>query len=169
MPLISDSPAGCARCEVRSRIQVFRNFFESFGTFLIATFVLLGSVAAWAYFTARKEEKEKQEEQARRAQLAAQQKAEHEAQRRQQEIEDRERKDLLQREHEARRPICAHCGKKTLGVFRHTRIDGTPDRRYHDNPVLCNQCYRSYQPVRPWNLPSQEPSSEQGPRGTGEA
>jgi hypothetical protein len=64
------------------------------------------------------------------------------------------RRKLLAAEHEARRPICSHCGKKTAPVFRHRKINGGPDMRYHDNPVLCNQCFKPYAGVRPWNLPN---------------
>lgn len=62
------------------------------------------------------------------------------------------RQALLLAEHEARRPVCAHCGKKTKAIFRHRRADGGADRRYHDNPALCNKCFEPYAPVRPWNL-----------------
>lgn len=64
------------------------------------------------------------------------------------------RRKLLAAEHEARRPICSHCGKKTEPVFRHRKIGGGPDMRHHDNPVLCNRCFKPYAGVRPWNLPN---------------
>lgn len=59
------------------------------------------------------------------------------------------RQERLIAEREARRPICAHCGKKTEGIFRHRRIDGSLDRRYRDNPLLCNRCFKPYEPRRP--------------------
>lgn len=65
--------------------------------------------------------------------------------------EQEARRKLLAAEHEARRPICSHCGKKTSPVFRHQKKDGSPDMRYHDNPVICNQCFKPYAGVRPWN------------------
>ena len=66
------------------------------------------------------------------------------------------RQAQLAAEHEARRPICTHCGKKTEPIYRHRKIDGGPDRRYHDNPLLCNKCFKPYAGVRPWNLPDAE-------------
>lgn len=71
-----------------------------------------------------------------------------------------ERRALLAAEHEARRPICLHCGQKTEPVSQHRRIDGGPDIRYKDNPVLCNRCYKPYSGVRPWNLPPDHPKAE---------
>jgi hypothetical protein len=70
--------------------------------------------------------------------------------------EQEARKKLLAAEHEARRPICTHCGNKTEGVYRHRRINGGPDRRYLDNPLLCNKCFKPYAGIRPWNLPRSE-------------
>ncbi len=73
--------------------------------------------------------------------------------------QERNRRKLLADEHEARRPLCAHCGRKTGSMFRHRRVDGSADRRYHDNPLLCNQCFQPYEPVRPWNLPETKPET----------
>ncbi len=75
----------------------------------------------------------------------------------QQESEHDARRKLLAAEHEARRPICSHCGKKTEPVFRYRKIDGGPDMRYRNNPVLCNKCFQPYAGVRPWNLPNGGP------------
>jgi hypothetical protein len=77
------------------------------------------------------------------------------------EAEKEARRKLLAAEHEARRPICSHCGKKTAPVFRHRKLNGGPDMRYHDNPVLCNQCFKPYAGVRPWNLPNADAQNDQ--------
>lgn len=50
---------------------------------------------------------------------------------------------------ESRNAICSHCGKKTSPVFLHRRVDGSADRRYRDNPMLCNGCLNPYSPERP--------------------
>lgn len=69
--------------------------------------------------------------------------------------------ETLAAEREARRPVCAHCGKKTQALFQHRRIDGSPDRRYRNNPLLCNQCFRPYQPVKPSsNSPKNDPNPQ---------
>lgn len=56
------------------------------------------------------------------------------------EAEEAQRK--LDEEHEARRPICTHCHEKTEPVFRHQKLNGSPDMRYRDNPLLCNKCFQ---------------------------
>lgn len=70
--------------------------------------------------------------------------------------EQEARKKLLAAEHEARRPICTHCGNKTEPVYRYRRVNGGADRRYLDNPLLCDKCYKPYAGIRPWNLPPSE-------------
>ncbi len=50
---------------------------------------------------------------------------------------------------ESRQVICSHCGKKTSPVFLHRRVDRSADRRYRDNPMLCNRCLKPYSPARP--------------------
>ena len=72
----------------------------------------------------------------------------------QRELEHDGRQRLLAAEHEARRPVCSHCGRKTEPVFRYRKADGRPDMRYRDNPLLCNKCFRPYSGVRPWKLPN---------------
>lgn len=64
-------------------------------------------------------------------------------------VQEQVHKEKLAAEREARRPLCAYCGKKTGSIFQHRRIDGSPDRRYRDNPLLCNRCFKPYSPVRP--------------------
>jgi uncharacterized protein HemX len=61
----------------------------------------------------------------------------------------KDERDAQAAEYEARRPICTHCGKKTEPILKHRRIDGSQDRRYHNNPLLCNRCYRPYAPETP--------------------
>ncbi len=146
----------------------FSNFFESFWTFVVTAITLLVSVAALAYNLARRNELAKQQIRHRDEKLAAHQEAERAAERLRQEQKDCERQELLEREHEARRPVCGHCGKKTQGVFLYRRVDGTPDRRYRDNPLLCYQCLKPYQPIRPWNFPKQTQNNGQIPSGAGE-
>lgn len=68
------------------------------------------------------------------------------------------RQAMLLAEHEARRPVCAHCDKKTKAIFRHLRADGGADRRYRNNTALCNQCFEPYAPVRPWSLNNSDES-----------
>ncbi len=70
------------------------------------------------------------------------------------------KRETLAAEREARRPVCIHCGKKTQALFQHRRIDGSPDRRYHNNPLLCNQCFRTYQPVKPSNVTKNDPDPQ---------
>lgn len=73
-------------------------------------------------------------------------------------LEEREvRRLLLATEHEARRPICSHCGKKTSPVFLHRKKDGSADGRFRENPLLCDKCFKPYAGVRPLNLPEKKP------------
>jgi hypothetical protein len=36
-------------------------------------------------------------------------------------------------------PKCKSCGSRSFG-HTHRRVDGGPDRRYHDNPIRCQRC-----------------------------
>jgi hypothetical protein len=67
--------------------------------------------------------------------------------------EQEARKKLLVEEHEARRPICTHCSKKTEPIYTYRKINGEPDMRHRNNPILCNKCFKPYSGVRPWKLP----------------
>ena len=74
-------------------------------------------------------------------------------------LEEQEvRRMLLAAEHEARRPICIHCNKKTNPVFLHRKKDGSADGRFRENPLLCDKCFQPYAGVRPWNISKKEPS-----------
>lgn len=35
---------------------------------------------------------------------------------------------------------CANCGSKAGSDYTHRRVDGGPDRRYHNNPIRCRSC-----------------------------
>ena len=37
--------------------------------------------------------------------------------------------------------VCKTCGHKGALVFFHRRIDGGPDRRYGNNPLVCPSCH----------------------------
>jgi hypothetical protein len=42
---------------------------------------------------------------------------------------------------------CGNCGSKAGRRFRYQRVDGGPDRRYHNNAVICRSC------GKPWIVP----------------
>lgn len=150
-------------------VFIFRNYFESFWAFVATTITLLTSVIAGTYIATRMKDRSQQQRVALEERRVAHQEAQQAAERQLMEQRTRERRQKLEQEHEARRPVCGHCGKKTEGVFLHRRIDGSPDRRYRENPVLCNRCLKPYQPVRPWNLPHATQGDDQTSRGPGEA
>lgn len=132
----------------RAISDAFKFFLDNWPLFLI---VLVG-IGLWVAATVY----------SRRTRVREREEREAEATMKQQEAEKlaQAKRETLAAEQEARRPVCAHCGKKTQGLFQHRRIDGSPDRRYHNNPLLCNQCFRPYQPVRPSNLPKNTPDSQ---------
>jgi hypothetical protein len=37
-------------------------------------------------------------------------------------------------------PICPSCHARGDFVYRHSRVDGGPDMRYHSNPLICRKC-----------------------------
>jgi len=49
---------------------------------------------------------------------------------------------------ENRLPLCSHCKKKTSPIFQFRKVDGSADRRYRDNPLLCDKCFKLYAPER---------------------
>ena len=42
------------------------------------------------------------------------------------------------------RPQCGYCESRVGHRYTHSRIDGGPDRRYHNNPLICINCGRKW-------------------------
>lgn len=57
------------------------------------------------------------------------------------------------------RPWCKNCGSKQGWTYRHVRIDGGPDRRYNDNPKVCESCRARWIPVTRKDVHTTENSS----------
>lgn len=55
----------------------------------------------------------------------------------------------------ANKPVCRHCKNKCHYVYKHRCVDGSPDRRYHNNYLICNLCGvpQSKPPLDKMNLP----------------
>lgn len=131
---------------------IFRSLIESFWVFLVATGGLFLAVVLWSIISTTRASRVESVREKQRLRLTTKA-AEFEQEQREEQLSKQEaRQRVLAAEHEARRPVCAHCGKTTDAVFRHRRIDGGPDRRFDDNPLLCGKCFQPYTPIRPWNL-----------------
>lgn len=124
---------------------LFRDIFESFWAYVAAIIALMAVGVAVSYLAIRKEERSKQQKVAREKQAVAVQTAERQLF----EQRNRERLERIDKAREANRPACGHCGKPTEWVYQHVRVDGSQDRRYRINPMLCNRCRQPYDPVRP--------------------
>jgi hypothetical protein len=37
-------------------------------------------------------------------------------------------------------PVCPSCHARGDFIYRHRRVDGGPDMRYHNNPLVCSKC-----------------------------